>query len=141
MEGSAGSSDPLVDSIMPLRWYYYFSFWTLILCATYRVHGFNTYPLLLFCLVGLIAVPLLPAQQPIAKRILQTSLLIGVHLAPFLWVPAVITVGGVQFWLSVLITYILFMMALNKNIVQVYVDAIYKHYDSTLVFLKEGIGF
>jgi hypothetical protein len=91
--------------------------------------------------MGLIAVPLLPNREPVAKRVLQTGLLLGVHLAPFLWVPAVLTVGGVQFGLSVLIAYILFMMALNKNIVQAYMDAIYKHYDSTLVFLKEGIGF
>jgi hypothetical protein len=125
---------------MELRWYYFLSFWTLILCATYRIHGFNTYPLLLFCLVGLIAVPLLPAREPIAKRVLQTSLLLGVHLSPFLWTPAIINTVGIQFGLCVLIVYMLFMMALDKNIIQAYSEAIYKHYDSTFVFFKEGLG-
>jgi uncharacterized membrane protein (DUF441 family) len=125
---------------MRLRWYYYFSFWTLFLCTTYRIHGFNTYPLLLFCLLGLIAIPLIPSTELVTVQYIKIFLLLTVHLMPFLWIPALINQAGIQFGLYVLIVYILFMIVLNKNIVTAYLEAIYKPHTSTFAFLKEGLG-
>jgi hypothetical protein len=118
---------------MELRWYYFLSVWAFLLSATYLVHHQNPYPLQLFCLIGLGAISL---KEPLLKQLI----LIGFHLLPFLWLPAIINQQGIFFGLSVLVIWILFMMFFNKNIIELYKEALTKHHSSTYAFLQELLG-
>jgi len=121
---------------MMLRWYYFLSVWTFLLGATYILHHQNVYPLHLFCLLGLVAVPFM--QQP--QQLLKQLLLIVFHLLPFLWLPAILNQQGLFFALSVIIIYMIIMTLLHKNIIQLYMETLTKHHPSTYAFLQELIG-
>jgi hypothetical protein len=122
---------------MELRWYYFFSSWVLLLAVTYQIHGQNVFPLVLFCLIGAIGVPFMKQPQPLLKQVLTVL----VHLAPFLWLPAIIDRQGIIFGLYVGIIYLLVMMYIHKNIVELYLEILNKHHATTYAFMKELLGF
>ena len=122
---------------MELRWYYFFSSWVLLLAVTYQIHGQNVFPLVLFCLIGAIGVPFMKQPQPLLKQVLTVL----VHLIPFLWLPAIIDRRGIVFGLYVGIIYLLVMMYIHKNIVELYLEILNKHHATTYAFMKELLGF
>jgi hypothetical protein len=122
---------------MELRWYYFFSSWVLLLAVTYQIHGQNVFPLQLFCLIGAIGVPFMKQPQPLLKQVLTVL----VHLAPFLWLPAIIDRQGILFALYVGIVYLLVMLYIHKNIFGLYFEILNKHHDTTYAFFQELLGF
>lgn len=122
---------------MELRWYYFFSSWVLLLAVTYQIHGQNVFPLQLFCLIGAIGVLFMKQPQPLLKQVLTVL----VHLIPFLWLPAILDRQGIVFGLYVGIIYLLVMMYIHKNIVELYLEILNKHHATTYAFMKELLGF
>ena len=122
---------------MELRWYYFLSSWVLLLAITYQIHGQNVFPLQLFCLIGGIGVLFMKQPQPLLKQVL----LVLVHLAPFLWLPAIIDRQGILFGLYVGIVYLLVMLSIHKNIFGLYFEALDKRHATTYAFLQELLGF
>ena len=131
------SSVYCVEGGMELRWYYFFSSWVLLLAVTYPIHGQNVFPLQLVCLIGAIGVPFMKQPQPLLKQVLTVL----VHLAPFLWLPAIIDRKGIILGLYVGIVYLLVMLYIHKNIVKLYLEILNKHHATTYAFMKELLGF
>jgi hypothetical protein len=124
-------------SRMILRWYLFLSSWVFLLSATYSLHKQNTYPLQLFCLLGLAGIPYMALTEPVLKLIF----LIFAHLLPFLWLPALINWQGIQFALFIILLYGLIMTFMHKNIFELYYEILTRHHTTTYAFFQEALGF
>lgn len=121
---------------MDVRWYYMLSAWIFLLSATVVVHGQPMYPLQLLALIGCVYSVLAPWPQPLLKHVLIQAL----HLLPFLWLPQIINEKGITFGLLVIIVWLLFMIVIGKNPIDVYRQFIDERHTTTYAFVQEQLN-
>jgi len=120
---------------MALRWYYFLSVWISLLSSTVYIHGQPTYPLQLFSLIGCAYSLLTPWPQPLLKHLIIQ----GIHLLPFLWLQPILNEKAITFGLLVIIVWLLFMIVIGKNPIEMYRRFIEERHTTTYDFVREQL--
>ena len=122
---------------MYLSWYYYFSYWIFIWFILYQLEIIKYSPYLVYCVIFIyiiikISIELLHYIFINKHKIKNYDTLFGILLliiiidiVPLLYLKKQIDKQSTIFTLILTITYILFMMSQNINIIELYTNIIY----------------
>ena len=123
--------------VPPVRWYYILSTWIFILSTLYPLHGISTYPLNLMALVGCFEIVLNPHRESAIKN----AYILFIHLAPFLWIPRILSSQSLLFAAAVIGLYLILLVALDEDPIHVYTTLLDENHPTARAFLRDRFGF
>lgn len=124
---------------MIVKWYHTFSAWSFVAAILYGlgINPINPFPLNILSAMGGIFHFLYGFRTESWWKLIFAAFLF--HALPFLWLPPVLTISNVTNNLYLVISYLLFMIISNKNIIHVYKILLSEPTISIQDFLKKHL--
>ena len=113
----------------PVRWFHLLSYWILILSCLHPFLHIPTYPLNCLAAVGCYKF----IRDPFAHSLLYNVVIIlGVHLAPFAWIPYDVSEHALRVACAVIVAYFFFIhVVMRRTVREIYETVLYHEHFTT----------
>jgi hypothetical protein len=120
----------------PIRFHYLLSSWIFVLSCLYPFHKISTFPLNILASVGCFEVIL----NPYNEHWIKNAYILALHIAPFFWIPWIISETTLQFAAIVVIIYLLFTAAIQKSCFDIYSILLKERHKGVSEFIGDRFG-